>query len=126
MEDFGDVPINRHVGLKLVSTAPGAATVELEVSEELLQEYGVVHGGILALLADTSAVYSIRPALQPGESMTSIEFKVNFLAAARLGADVVRAEATLVRKGRRIALSEVSVRQAGTEVLRGLFTYMIM
>lgn len=122
---FDDVPINRHLGFRLVSRSDAEAVVELDVSPELLQEYGVVHGGILAALADTAAVYLLHPALTAEQSMTSIEFKVNFLAAARPGEHVLRAHAGLVRKGRRIALCEARVVQGETEVLRGLFTYLI-
>ena len=122
---FGGVPINRYLGFRLVSRSDAEAIVELDVRPELLQEYGVVHGGILAALADTASVYLIQPALSDAESMTSVEFKVNFLAAARPGADVLRARASLIRKGRRIALCEARVVQGETEVLRGLFTYLI-
>lgn len=122
---FDDVPINRHLSLRLVSRSDTEAVIEMDVKPELLQEYGVVHGGILAVLADTTAVYVLHPALTAAQTMTSIEFKVNFLAAARPTGDVVRAHANLVRKGRRIALCEVRVLQAETEILRGLFTYLI-
>jgi uncharacterized protein (TIGR00369 family) len=122
---FDEVPINRHLGLHLVSRSDAEAIVELDVKPELLQEYGVVHGGILAVLADTAAVYVLHPSLNARQSMTSIEFKVNFLAAARPAREVLRAHASLVRRGRRIALCEVRVLQGDTEVMRGLFTYLI-
>ena len=122
---FDEVPINRHLALRLVSRSDSEATVELDVRPELLQEYGVVHGGILAVLADTAAVYVLHPALTGTQAMTSIEFKVNFLAAARPNGEPLRAHASLVRKGRRVSLCEVRVLQGDTEVLRGLFTYLI-
>jgi uncharacterized protein (TIGR00369 family) len=53
---------------------------------EFAQEYGVVHGGILAALADTAAVYLTLPHLTDAEGMTSIDFKGNFLEGARPGA----------------------------------------
>ena len=90
------------------------------------QEAGVVHGGVLSTLADTAAVYTLFPYLEEGESMTSIEFKMNFLRPALIDGGSVTARANLVRRGSRIALCEVDVFQARRLVGKGLFTYMIL
>ena len=77
-------------------------------------------------LADTAAVYAILSGLQGDRRMTSIEFKVNFLAAAWPQRGALHAVATLVRRGRRIAVCESAVFQDGNELLRGLFTYVVL
>ncbi|MEZ0332531.1 MAG: PaaI family thioesterase, partial [Gemmatimonadales bacterium] len=90
------------------------------------QEYGVVHGGIVSTLADTAAVYTILPGLAAGERMTSIEFKVNFLAGAVVERGEVTARARMVRKGRTVAVVLVDVQQGEVQVATGLFTYIIL
>ena len=123
-EDFAAVPCNRHLGFRLVAADRERAVVALDPGAELEQEHGVVHGGILAALADTAAVYLIHPFLDAGERMASIEFKVNFLKAAWPAAGELTATARPVRIGRRVAVCEATVTQAGEPVLAGLFTYM--
>jgi uncharacterized protein (TIGR00369 family) len=101
------------------------AEVALTPLPEHLQVEGVVHGGILATLADTAAVYLLMPGVASDSAMTSIEFKLNFLAPARLGAEVV-AVAVLVKRGRRVALADVELSQGGALVAKGLFTYIFV
>lgn len=123
---FATVPSNHFLGLRLLGRSDTEATIEVDARPEFAQEYGVVHGGLLAWLADTAAVYVTLPSLEGDQRMTSVEFKVNFLAAARPEGGVLRAHAQLVKRGRRIVLCEVSVGQGEREVLRGLFTYAMI
>ena len=124
--EFVAVPINKFLGLELRTSSREGATVALPSRESLTQEYAVIHGGILATLADTAAVYALHPFLEAGERMTSVEFKVNFLAPATFARGEVVARSTVIRKGRSIAVAQVDVRQADHLVLTGLFTYIIL
>jgi uncharacterized protein (TIGR00369 family) len=123
---FEYVPINRLLGLELRSCTPEGATVALAPRAEFAQEYGVIHGGVLSTLADTAAVYALHPFLKPGQRMTSIEFKVNFLAPASAAGGEVIAASKVAKRGRTIAVVHVDVRQGDTLVLTGLFTYIIV
>ena len=123
---FGGVPVNAHLGFELRAHDPSGAVVAFTPRPEHAQEYGVVHGGLLSALADTAAVYALHPFLAAGEGMTSIEFKVNFLAAARPGAGEMVARSTMVRRGRTVAVLRADVTQGETHVLTGVFTYMLM
>ena len=126
MTEFERVPVNALLGLRLVRSTPDAASVEMAPRPEMLQEHGVVHGGILALLADTAAVYLTHPFLEEGRRMASIEFKVNFLAAAKPDGGEIVGRSTMVRRGRTVAVVQAEVRQGATHVLTGLFTYIVM
>ncbi len=89
------------------------------------QEGGVVHGAVLTAVADTAAVYLVVPDLGPRDRVVSIEFKVNFLRAARPGKTPLRATARLLRRGRRVVVAEGEVHQGQTLVAKGLFTYLV-
>jgi uncharacterized protein (TIGR00369 family) len=132
---FPEVPSNRWLGLQLRTQDERGATVVLPPRRELAQEYGVVHGGFLSALADTAAVYALLPRLRDGEGMTSIEFKVNFLAPADPAGGELVARATVVKAGRTIRVAQVDVHQvagagaadaAPKHVLTGLFTYVVL
>ena len=123
---FADTPVNRLFGFELLDIDGRGASVAFRPRAEHAQEYGVVHGGILSALADTAAVYTILPGLKPGERMTSIEFKLNFLAGATTGGGEVVATARLVRKGRTVAVVSADVHQGQVHVATGLFTYIML
>lgn len=123
---FSAIPINQFLGLELRASSPEGATIALAPRAEFGQEYGVIHGGVLSTLADTAAVYALHPFLNAGERMTSIEFKVNFLAPAMTAGGEVIATSKVAKRGRTIAVVHVDVRQGSTLVLTGLFTYIIV
>jgi uncharacterized protein (TIGR00369 family) len=123
---FRAVPVNAMLGLELRAATPEGATVAMKPAASMSQEYGVLHGGLLATLADTAAVYALHPFLAAGERMTSIEFKINFLAAARADRGEVLATSSVVKRGRTVAVASVDVRQGEQLVASGLFTYIIL
>lgn len=97
----------------------------MPLEERYLQEGRVVHGGIIATLADSAAVQVLYPRLNENQSMTSIEFKINFLSPALLENGSLTAKANLVKRGKRIALCDVEVFQKDKLIAKGLFTYML-
>ena len=79
---------------------PGRVVVGMRVSKRHLQVHGVVHGGILAALADTAGGMAVYLRLPPGSRVATVEMKINYLEAVARG-EVV-AEAELVRLGRNL------------------------
>jgi len=125
-EDFAKVAVNRFLGFELRAHDDRGATVAFRPQPDHAQEYGVVHGGLLSALADTAAVYAVHPSLPAGTRMTSIEFKINFLAAALPANGELLAKSKLVRKGRSVAVVSVDVEQSGAAIATGLFTYILL
>ena len=121
---FSRVPANRHLGFRLVSQSMEEAVVEMKVNSDQMQETGVVHGGLLSALADTAAVYVFYPYLPNGQSMASIEFKMNFLRPARVDLGPLVAHSTVLRRGRKVGVCEVEVTQASMLIAKGVFTYL--
>ena len=123
-EYFSAIPFNRFLDFELVVCEEGKCVVTMPVRPAFEQEGGVVQGGIVAALADTASAYSFVASLGESETMTGVEFKVNFLESARLDGGRLEAVAEVVRRGRRLGVSEVRVSQNGRTVLTGLFTYL--
>lgn len=122
---FAQVESNRLFGLRLLSHSTEHADVAMPVQRTYTQEVGVVHGGVITVLADTAAVYALLPDVPPGKTMTSIELKVNFLRPALPERGELRAHAAVVQRGRRVAVCDVEVFQGEAAVAKGLFTYLI-
>ena len=119
------MPVAQFLGFRWGPRSEELAEVALPMREEFLQIDDRLHGGIVATLADTAAVWLFAPQLAEGQDMTSIEFKLNFLRPTVLGGGDLRAVARCVRLGRRIALGEVEVFQSDRAVSKGLYTYLI-
>lgn len=122
---FTTTPCNAMFGFRLRARSPAHVVVELPVRREFLQEEGVVQGGILTALADTTAVWLLWPALPPARAMTGIECSMRFLAPALAdGGDLV-ATAVPLRIGSTIATCESVVTQGQRVVAKGTFTFLL-
>lgn len=124
-DSIHNIPFNRHLGFQLVERSAERVTMSLAPQEWFVQEGGVIHGGIITSLADTAAVYLIFPDLPADRSMTGIEFKVNFVRAARITDGELTTTARAVKVGRQIAVCSVDVHQRDALIATGLFTYFV-
>lgn len=113
-------------GFDFLERSAKRAGVAMPAAHGMLQVERVLHGGAIAALADTAAVYLLLPELGDGQSMTSIEFKMNFLRPVLGDRGAVEAMATPVKRGRTVAVASVDVRQDGALCAVGVFTYLIM
>lgn len=123
---FDDVPVSRLLGMRLVERSDESALVVLDPRPELAQGYGIIQGGIVSALADAAGVCVFLSPPLANARVTSIEFKINFLRAARPENGRMEARARAVQRGKKVGLAEVDVTQAGELVAKGLFTYMLL
>ena len=65
--------------------APGRVVVGMRVAKRHLQVHGVVHGGVLAALADTAGGMSVYMKLPPRSRVATVEMKINYLEAVAGG-----------------------------------------
>ncbi|MFQ5926927.1 MAG: PaaI family thioesterase [Terriglobia bacterium] len=121
---FRRVGIARQMGMKLARLSPGRATLLLDARKQHLHPQGAVHGGVIATLADTALAMALFTLVPPRTQMATVEMSINYLAAHSTGR--LRAEARVLRRGRRIAVGEVDVwNRAGVRVAKSLLTYSI-
>ena len=126
LDFYSRTPVNRHFGFRLVSRSPEGAVVSMEVDPGHIQEEGRVQGGVISAIADNAAVYAFVPDLGPGEGITSVEFKMNFLRRATRDGGPLEARSRVVHRGSRIGVSDVEVYQAGALIAKGTFTYLFV
>jgi uncharacterized protein (TIGR00369 family) len=94
-------------GMEVVEASPGNVTVAMRVEERHANLQGFVHGGMLAILADTACGLSIRSAMEPGRLHVTADLDIHFLAPAKPGRLVGRGKAITV--GRSLAFAEASI-----------------
>lgn len=110
-------PVGRWLKGVLREVKDDRVTFEFQVRKEMTNPFGVLHGGMLAAMADDvigTAVY----ALTDAEEFVSVNLSVDFLASVRDG-ETVMATARLVRVGNRTVHAECELRDgAGDRVAR--------
>lgn len=106
-EALQEVPFARLVGLELGDMERGAATLHLSVRDELKQNKGLVHGGVIATLIDTAAAFAAITLLEPEQSTTTIDLTIHYLRPLTAGR--ATAHARLLRAGRRILVISVDI-----------------
>jgi uncharacterized protein (TIGR00369 family) len=103
----------RHLGMRLTRQEPGEAEVTLEVGPQHTQAQGVVHGGVIASLADAAMAVAFAR-LAPEEAMSTIELSVRFMRPASSGRLV--AEGRVIETTRSLYFAEATVRCDGRPV----------
>jgi len=104
------------LGLVLVATGEGTATVEMKTTEDMANHSGFVHGGMISALADSAMGRSLRT-LKPGVVRAmSFDLKLNFISAAKPG-QTLRATGRVVHAGRRTVVTECRVEGPGDKLI---------
>jgi acyl-CoA thioesterase len=101
-------PVWRAMGLEVLEAENGHAAIAMVLREDMNNFQGVVHGGIISLLADSAMGRALRSALPDGERHVTFDLKMNFINGARPPERLV-ARAAVVYSGRRTALVECRV-----------------
>ena len=108
----------RALGMRITHIAPGHATVEMPVRDDMLNGFDTCHGGFITTLADSAFAF----ACNSRNTMTVASgLSIDFLAPAR-GGDVLVAQAQEVSLAGRTGVYDVAVhnqRGAAIAVFRG-------
>ncbi|MFF5499289.1 PaaI family thioesterase [Streptomyces aquilus] len=113
---LGEQPFSRLLGARVTAFGEGEATLELDIREELLQQYGFVHGGVLSYAADNTLTLAAATVAGPG--LITSGFTVDYLRPAT--GTVLRAHGRVVRAGRTRVVTRcdvVTVDDTGAESL---------
>jgi uncharacterized protein (TIGR00369 family) len=117
-------PVN-HFGFLLAKAERGRAVFRMPVLELHKQIHRVVHGGVLASLADTAGGFAAFLAAPPGSRVLTIEMKINFLEGVEHGE--IKADARVIRQGRTTSVVECDVTdQDGRLVSKALMTFAVL
>ncbi len=114
----------KQFGFELEAAEPGRAILRMQVRSRHKQVHGVVHGGILAALADTAGGLATYMVVPRGTRLATLEMKINYLEAVERG--VVVADARILRKGRNFAVVDCEVLDgSGRLAAKALMTFSI-
>jgi len=105
----GTLPMNsmaETLGYDIVEVSNGRAALTAEPTAAHLNPAGTVHGGLSATLLDSCMGLAVHSTLDKGFGQTTIEFKISLVRALTPETGLVRAEGSVISRGRRISTAE--------------------
>jgi 1,4-dihydroxy-2-naphthoyl-CoA hydrolase len=98
---FSQAPnVNTQLGIRVVELSPERVVMQVDVGPQVHQPYGILHGGVSALMAEGAASIGGAASVGPDEIVVGTELNCSHLRSMSSG--ILTATATPVRKGRRV------------------------
>src|SRR5512144_1161181 len=94
------------IGASLALVEPGRVEIALPFRDDLTQQKGYVHGGILGMIGDSACGYSAFSLMPADCSLVTVEYKINILNPA-VGA--LLAKGQVVKPGRTLTVARAEV-----------------
>jgi uncharacterized protein (TIGR00369 family) len=99
---FDRQQLMRTIGAKLTRLLPGEAEITLPYREDLTQQHGFVHAGIIATIADTACGYAAFSLMPADMAVLTVEYKINLMSPA-VG-ELFLAKGRVIRPGKTLSV----------------------
>jgi uncharacterized protein (TIGR00369 family) len=125
----GTLPLNmiaKTLGYDVIEAEKGRVVVAVEPSENHLNPYGTVHGGLTATLLDSCMGLAVQSTLDKGFGQTTVEFKISLIRPITPQTGRIKAEGIVLNSGRRVGTAEGRLTDAkGRLLAHGTTTCLI-
>lgn len=105
-------PMARLLDFALVDVGEGRAVFEVKPQEFHYNPTGSVHGGLAATVLDSALGCAVLSTLPKGVGYTTAELHVNLVRAITKDTPVLRAEGTVLHKGRTLCTAQATLKDA--------------
>ncbi|MDR3567586.1 MAG: PaaI family thioesterase [Syntrophobacteraceae bacterium] len=106
-ESFSKQNLMKTIGASLTKVMAGEVDISLEFRDDLTQQHGFIHAGVVAALADTACGYAALTLMAPDAAVLTVEYKINLLSPA-VG-DFFIACAKVAKPGRTLTVCSADV-----------------
>lgn len=114
------------IGARLARVAPGAVDIEVQFRDDLTQQDGYLHGGIVAAVVDSACGYAAMTLTPAGAEILTVEYKINLMSPA--AGDAFLAEGRVVRPGSKVTVCAgemFSLSKAGRKLVATMLATLI-
>ncbi|WP_183407762.1 PaaI family thioesterase [Nocardioides marmoriginsengisoli] len=118
-------PFSALLGFRYISIAGGVAVVEADPTTEHCNAGGIVHGGFLSSMLDTTTGWAVHAQLPPGTAAPHVQLSVQYVRAALPGITLV-CTGTASAVGRRIASTDAEILQDGRLIARAVASHAVL
>jgi uncharacterized protein (TIGR00369 family) len=114
-----------NLAIRVVRKHADGVTVEFDIREDFLNSNGVMHGGVIASIADEAAWHAMNHIYKVERPATTTELKVNYLRP--IAGKKMRARAYSLRAGKTLFVSRVDMFDAQKRLSAvSVVTYMLL
>jgi uncharacterized protein (TIGR00369 family) len=106
-ESFSHQSFMRTLGAELRHVGPGEVDIGFGFRDDLLQQDGFLHAGVLTSVADSACGYAAMSLGDADTNVLSVEFKINMLSPA--AGERFLARGRVIRAGRTLIVCRASV-----------------
>ncbi len=114
-EALASQPFSRLLGAELSALEPGRVELQLALTDQLKQQMGFAHGGVVSYLADNALTFAGGTAMRV--PVVTSEYKINYVRPAVGERLIARARAVHVSKSQAVCQCEVFAVVGGREKL---------
>jgi uncharacterized protein (TIGR00369 family) len=118
-------PFSALLGFRYLGVDDEEAVVEADPGPEHCNGGGIVHGGLLASLLDTTTGWAVHARVPVGTAAPHVHLSVQYVRAAVPGV-ALRCRARCISVGSRIGSTEAEVMQDGVVVARAVGTHAVL
>lgn len=119
------MPFEQTLNLAVTRRHKDGVTITCPLRPDFLNNTGIVHGGVIAAIADEAAWYAVEYHYGTGTTCTTTELKVNYLRAMK--GERITARATIARAGQTLCVSRVDVFDEKKNLSAlAIVTYMVL
>jgi uncharacterized protein (TIGR00369 family) len=101
-ESFARQSFMRLLGAQLSHVEPGRVEITLVRRDDLLQQHGYLHAGVVSAILDSACGYAALSVMGDDAGVLSVEFKTNLIAPA--AGTRLRATGTVLKAGRTLVI----------------------
>lgn len=104
---FARQKVMAKIDARLTKVEPGLVEIELPFREDLTQQHGFLHAGIVTAIVDSACGYAALSLMPENSEVLTIEYKVNFLSPA-IGEKFI-AKGEVIKPGKTVTVCQGNV-----------------
>jgi uncharacterized protein (TIGR00369 family) len=110
----------------MLSVAAGEVEIVMPFSEQLSQQHGFIHAGIITMLCDTACGFAALSLMPADAAVLTTEFKANLLSPAKGEQFIAKGRVVRAGKTLTVCLGEVFAEEEGKRKQVALMTASMM
>jgi uncharacterized protein (TIGR00369 family) len=103
----------------------GALQIGLHLGAQHCNSRGLLHGGVIAALADNAMGHSCGPTMPSVDGLVTVSLSVDYLGAARIG-QWLQIEPRVLKTGKSMGFADALVKADGAVIARASATFRIL
>lgn len=118
-------PFATHLGFRVVRADADGAVMHADPQPEHANGGGILHGGYLTALLDSTTGWAVHAQLPEGVAAPHVQLTVQYVRAGLVGAPLV-CRGRCITAGRRVASAEAEITQDDRVIARAITSHAVL